>query len=641
MCGVAGTIERSIHFAPVLKEIAGTMIEPMVHRGPDASGIWTDPDAGVGLGHRRLSIVDLSPAGAQPMVSSSGRFVVSYNGEIYNAAELRSELEAHGIRFHSHSDTEVLLEACATLGVERATNRLIGMFVFAMWDRKHQCLYLARDRMGIKPMYYQPSPQRFLFSSELSGLRSHPNFEPQINPEAVDAFLTLDYIPAPMSIYMGVNKLESGTILRVDRSSLSTVYTTTYWSLAKAAQQGFDRRYHGTMHDAAEELHEILTDAVTRRMIADVPLGAFLSGGIDSSTVVALMQQQSSRPVKTFTIGFEEKGFDEAPYSRAVASHLGTEHCEHYISDDEIRRHGPSIISKHDEPFADPSLLPTFFLSQLARSEVIVALSGDGGDELFGGYPRHMAAERILSHPAFGYRSVAKGLLGALVPLVPRKMRGLVVGTTRLESDLRMALSPAEAKILARCLRFPHLIHHCLSHGSIRNTSNGIEGPEEVMNMINDWLEQCKGMSPAERQQYIDASSYLPDNILTKVDRASMSVSLEVRVPLLDHRIVELSFRLPSTFKANATTTKSILRKILSQYVPQSMFDRPKMGFGPPMRSWLNGPLQDWVGDLMTTDRVLQHEAMNTCISQKTRLSTKGQYRFREIALAAWCGTNA
>lgn len=605
MCGIAGTMERDVRSAAALEETARLMAAPLVHRGPDADGTWADADAGVGFGHRRLSIVELSPAGEQPMVSASGRFVISYNGEVYNTDELRPELEAHGIRFRGRSDTEVLLEACAEWGVAAAMKRVIGMFAFALWDREERCLYLVRDRIGIKPLYYFATPERFTFASELTGLLAHPSFEPTVDTDAEDAFLAFDFIPAPWSIFRGVKKLEPGTVLRVKFGALDVARIEPYWTLEEAARMGAEDRFAGTLEEAADELEWLLSDAVRRRMLADVPLGAFLSGGVDSSTVVALMQKFSSQPVKTFTIGFREGAFDEAPYARAIAAHLGTDHHEHYVTDDEIRELGPAIMAQHDEPFADPSLLPTQFLSRLARSEVTVALSGDGGDELFGGYSRYRSAERMFSHPALNWGPLGKALFRTVGPKLPW---GLLTGVQRLPgiaAKLGRPLSPQKMRLLASGIHNPRYFHHCLTHGGIRLVRGKVNGPKLAVDRIDNLLDQCRTgtLSPAERQQYLDTLCYLPDNILTKVDRASMAVSLEVRVPMLDHRIVEFSFRLPPSMKANGCQTKRLLRMILGRHVPEPMFERAKQGFRGPIRSWRRGPLSTWATEMTSRTR--------------------------------------
>ena len=535
-----------------LEETARRMAAPLAHRGPDADGVWTDADAGVGLGHRRLSVIELSPAGAQPMVSACGRLAIAYNGEIYNAAELRADLEARGVRFRGHSDTEALLEACAAWGVEAATKRLTGMFAFALWDRAGRRIHLVRDRIGIKPLYYRATPERFSFASELTGLRAHPRFEAEIDRDAVDAFLALDYVPAPYSIWRGVRKLEPGTVLSVEAGALDQVEIAPYWTLAEAARKGAADRFPGTLEEAADELERLLSDAVRRRMISDVPLGAFLSGGIDSSTVVALMQRQSARPVKTFTIGFSEGAYDEAPHARAVAEHLGTDHREHYVTPEDVKEHGPAIIGHHDEPFADPSLLPSRFLSRLARQDVTVALSGDGGDELFGGYDRHLSAARIFGHPALGFGPVVKTLFRRIVPILPSSLRAAVGRLPGMNAPMAGVLSPRDIKMLAHGIHGPEAMHHTLAHGRVQSSGRGIAGPRIAVDLVTGWLDRCGLPSPSERQQYIDASGYLPDDILTKVDRASMAVSLEVRVPVLAQLIREPTLLLVDFERAGA-----------------------------------------------------------------------------------------
>ena len=644
MCGIAGVMERDLRSAAWLEQTARKMAAPLVHRGPDADGVWTDAAAGVGFGHRRLSIIDLSPAGAQPMTSACGRFAIAYNGEIYNAAELRAELGARGLRFRGHSDTEALLEACAAWGVETAAGRLVGMFAFALWDRAERRLHLVRDRIGIKPLYWRASRERFNFASELTGLRAHPEFEAEIDRDAVDAFLALDYIPAPYSIWRGVRKLEPGTILRVEYGAPERVEIAPYWTLEEAARKGAADRFAGSFEDAADELERLLAVAVKRRMISDVPLGAFLSGGIDSSTVVALMQRQSSRPVKTFTIGFPEGAFDEAPYAKAIAEHLGTDHREHYVTPDEIREHGPAIMAHHDEPFADPSLLPTRLLSRLARQDVTVALSGDGGDELFGGYARHLSAERVLDHPALGFNPVVKTLFHRIVPILPGRLRAAVGRLPGMEGSIAGRLSPGDIKMLAYGIHNPGKMHHGLAHGRVKLSGCRIAGPRIAVDLVDGWMGRCESLSPSERQQYIDASGYLPDDILTKVDRASMAVSLEVRVPVLDHSIVEFAFRLPPAMKTDSRQTKRVLRAVLARHVPPSKFERPKSGFGGPARLWLKGPLREWAGDLMSRSTILRHGVMNPDApgagpSGLERAKAR-RITFRRVALAAWCEAN-
>ncbi len=640
MCGIAGTVERVGRGADWLEDTAHRMIAPLVHRGPDGAGVRVEAEAGLALGHRRLSVIDLSPAGAQPMVSACGRFVITYNGEIYNAAELRADLEARGIRFRGHSDTEVLLEACAAWGVEQAVGRLIGMFAFAVWDRADRSLHLVRDRIGIKPLYYAASRERFFFASELRGLQAHPQFDPALDPEAIDAFLALDYVPAPLSIFRSVRKLEPGTILRVRAAAPERIELIPYWTLADAARKGCADRFAGTFGEAADELERLLRDAVRRRMVADVPLGAFLSGGIDSSTVVALMQQESARPVQTFTIGFSSGAFDEAPWAKAVALHLETDHREHYVGAEEIGKHGPAILTHHDEPFAEPSVLQTWILCRLVRRDVTVVLTGDGGDELFGGYARHVSAGRLFAHPALNGHPVARAAVAAAVPMLPRFLSRIAGRLPGLNGGLSPPPSAAELRALARGLRNPGLVHRSLAQGDTDRPG----GPRIVRERIDAWLAQAAGLSGSERQQYIDAAGYLPDYILARFDRMSMAVSLELRVPILDHRIVEFAFRLPPAMKVRDMETKRVLRAVLNRHVPKALFERPKRGFGAPMAQWLKGPLREWSHDLMRSDTLRRHDLADTAAAHRAfrRLRT-GRFRrpdFRWLALAAWCEAN-
>ncbi len=644
MCGIAGSIERNLRAAPALEDMAWKMIVPLVHRGPDAGGVWLDAEAGVAIGHRRLSIIDLSPAGAQPMVSASRRYVLSYNGEIYNTAELRAELEARGVVFRGHSDTEVLLEGCATWGVEQTAKRLIGMFAFALWDRMERCIYLVRDRMGIKPLYYSATPERFSFASELTGLRAHPGFDRAIDQDAVEAFRALDYIPAPHSIFRDARKLEQGSILRVAAAAPTEVEITPYWTLADTVQRACADRFCGSFEEATDELEHLLSDAVKRRMVSDVPLGAFLSGGIDSSTVVALMQKQSAKPVQTFTIGFPGGAFNEAPWAKAIAEHLGTDHTEHYVTPEEVLEHGPSIMAHHDEPFADNSLLPTRFVSRLARRDVTVALTGDGGDELFGGYDRHLAARRIANHPVLDYGPVGKALYRGLIPLLPRRLR---LATNKFYNAISGSfehLSSTELRMVAISIGNPEQIPYRLAHGRIRFSGGKAVAPRAAVAAIDAWLEQSKALSVSERQQYIDAAGYLPDDILAKVDRASMAVSLEARVPVLDHRIVEFAYRLPPAMKAGGSGTKRILRAILARHIPEALFERRKRGFVAPVMLWLHGPLRDWADSLMQKEAVLRHGIIDPAAAKAIQRRLHGgrlrRSDFRWVALAAWCDVN-
>ena len=645
MCGIAGAIERNVRCASTLENTARAMIAPLIHRGPDAGGVWTDSGVGVALGHRRLSVIDLSPSGAQPMVSNSGNFVLSYNGEIYNSEELRTDLEKLGSTFRGYCDTEVLLEACAVWGVESTASRLIGMFAFALWDRTERCFWLVRDRLGIKPLYYSATMQRFTFASELTGITAHPYFDKTIDCDSVDAFLSLDYIPAPHSIFRDAQKLEPGSILRVDAQQPELVHIKPYWTLSKAAQYGLANRFTGTFEDATSELEQLLADAVTRRMVSDVPLGAFLSGGIDSSTVVALMQNQSSRPVKTFTIGFSSGAFDEAPFAKAVAEHLRTNHTEHYVTSEEIGEFGPDIMGHHDEPFADPSVLQSWILCRLARRDVTVVLTGDGGDELFGGYDRHITAERLLNHPVLRIRNCfTKTLIHRVIPTLPRSLRNFAARLPSLNDNLSPVLSHSQMRILATGVFAPELMHHCLAVGNIRVSSGKPIGSTLLIDLIDRWLKETVGLSASERQQYIDACGYLPDYVLARYDRMSMAGSLELRVPILDHRIVEFGYCLPSEYKVYGSITKKVLRSVLKKHVPEKLFERKKRGFGAPMTEWIYGPLREWVEDLMRSETLRRSDFLEpistTRVLQRLNSGKFNRGDFRVVALAAWCDRN-
>ncbi len=592
MCGIAGLLARQASGA--LAAQARSMADVLKHRGPDAGDVWADEPAGIALGHRRLSIVELSAAGAQPMVSSCGRFVVSYNGEAYNADELRPELERAGRKFRGHCDTEVIVEGAAVWGVEATVKRLIGMFAMALWDRQERTLYLVRDRLGIKPLYWTETPgSALLFGSELKALRAHPGFKPELDRDALAAYLRFAYVPGG-SIYRGVKQLAPGTILVARAGKPPEI--RAFWNLDDIARAGQAGRFNGSEEEAAAELDDLLTDAVKRRMIADVPLGAFLSGGIDSSTVLALMQKSSARPVRSFTIGFHEKGFDEAKHAASVAKHLGTDHTELYVSPEHARGVIPRLPEMYDEPFADPSQIPTFLVSEMTRKHVTVALSGDGGDELFAGYNRYFRSE----------------VVRRFLETVPRSARGLMASAA-------MALPPSAWNALGSWAmpQFGDRLHKLAGvlAGSpedfYRLTVTHWPEPEKVVRGGAEpkgllWDEGVKGLvpDPVERMQYLDTLTYLPDDILTKVDRASMAVSLEARVPLIDHRVVAFSWRLPPAMKAQGGTGKRLLRRVLDRYVPRNLIERPKMGFGVPIDSWLRGPLKDWAENLLAEKRL-------------------------------------
>jgi asparagine synthase (glutamine-hydrolysing) len=603
MCGIAGLWERQRQSAP--DEIAASvaaMTATLAHRGPDESALWSDADARLALGHRRLSIIELSAAGAQPMLSSCGRFVISYNGEVYNADELRSELVRAGRRFRGRSDTEVIVEAAALWGVAATVERLIGMFAMALWDREQRTLFLVRDRLAIKPLYWADFSGRLLFGSELKALRADTAWSPELDRDALAAYLRFGYVPAPHTIYRGVCKLPAGTILTVPAEGPPAL--AAYWSLADIARTGQSARFAGDEEDAADALEALLRDAVGRRMVADVPLGAFLSGGIDSSTVVALMQTQSARPVRTFSIGFRERDYDEGGNAAAVARHLGTDHTELCASPQHALDVIPRLADMYDEPFADSSQIPTHLVSQMTRAHVTVALSGDGGDELFGGYNRYFRARRLMrtieaappplrALAAGGMRALPPSAWSALGAMIPEQRRPAQFGDKIHKLADIVAGHGAGDELYRRIVSLwpdPTAI---------------LRGGQKPPGPLDDAGLAARIPDPVERMQYLDTLTYLPDDILTKIDRASMAVALEARVPLLDHRLVAFSWTLPPSMKAAGGIGKRVLRRVLYRHVPRALVDRPKMGFAMPVGEWLRHELRDWAEELLS-ERALE-----------------------------------
>lgn len=603
MCGIAGVWARDGERDDVLARHVTTMTRTLSHRGPDDEGIWLDGRAGIALGHRRLSIIDLSQAGHQPMVSSDGRFVISYNGEIYNFSDLRRELEGRGAQFRGHSDTEVIVEGCVRFGVAETIKRLNGMFAIAIWDAQARTLSLTRDRVGEKPLYVADLGPLVLFASELKALRAHPGWQPRLSIDAVAAFLRHNYVPGPFSIYEGVRKVPPGGLVTIAQRGKPC--EALYWSLADAVCQG--RTNSLDEDEAAEGLDHLLKDAVSRRMVSDVPLGAFLSGGYDSSLVVALMQETAHRPVKTFTIGFDNSDFDEASHAEAVARHLGTEHTPFVVTGDEARAIVPDLATMYDEPFADSSQIPTHVVSALTRKHVTVALSGDGGDELFTGYDRYRWAERTwksMAHAPAAARRLAAAVIHA-VPASAYDCMGRMAGQGK-----RMRQLGHKAHRVADLLTLPTVdavYRRLVSH--TETPAEFVPGSHEISTPV--WTEDLHTLMPdaVDRMRYLDMLTYLPDDILTKVDRASMAVALEVRVPFLDHRVVEWVWRLPSNLNARAPRPKHLTRRLLERRVPARLIDRPKMGFGIPLAQWLRGPLKSWAQDLLST-QTLRRDAV-------------------------------
>lgn len=597
MCGIAGFLTWRGTPADKLEAQVRAMTDAIAYRGPDGDTRWVDAGAGLALGHRRLAIVDLTETGAQPMLSASERFVICYNGEIFNAADVARDLP--GINFRGTSDTEVLLEACAAWGVEQAIPRFIGMFAFALWDRKERKLWLVRDRLGIKPVYWSKQTTDhgpvLLFGSELKALTAYPGWQPKLDRDGLAGYLRHGYVPAPGTIYDGVQKLEPGHILCIDRDGSTTL--TCFWNLRQIAANGLANR---DMRDEAaqlDDLHDLLKDAVKRRMMADVPLGAFLSGGIDSSTVVALMQTQSSIPVQTFSIGFEDKDFNEADHARAVAQHLGTQHTELTVTDEMARGVIPRLPEMYDEPFSDSSQIPTYLVSELARRSVTVSLSGDGGDEIFAGYVRYQGIDRLwqaLGPLPQGLRRMGASALQMLSPdawdaltsPVPARFKPKFLGDKIHKGAAIMAEADVDAM-------YGQLVTQWDGEKLVRGAS---ERKPQDGSLAADIPETVA------RLRYRDMTTYLPDDILTKVDRASMAISLEARVPLLDHRVVEYAWTLPQDRLLRDGQGKRLLRQVLYRYVPREMVERPKTGFGIPLGDWLRGPLKDWAGDLLSED---------------------------------------
>jgi len=600
MCGITGFFTPSpTQTRGDMQNALTAMSAALTHRGPDDSGLWLDETCGIGLGFRRLAILDLSPTGHQPMISANGRYVMVFNGEAYNFGTVRDELTVRGVSFRGTSDTEVLLEAVCAWGLEAALAKFNGMFAFALWDRQEKTLTLVHDRLGVKPLYYGWMGNTLLFGSELKALRAHPAFSSNIDRDALSLYLRYNYIPTPFSIYRNLRKLPAGSMLCIrPETGPGAEEMISYWSASEHMLASHAQPFTGDEHQAQDALEALLTNSIRERIISDVPLGAFLSGGVDSSTVVALMQKINPRPVQTFSIGFSEFGYDEAPHARAVAEHLGTQHTELYISSEQARAVIPSLASIYDEPFANPSAIPTFLVSQLARQHVTVSLSGDGGDEVFGGYNRYTWVERI-------WRK-----LGTM----PAPLRGILTsGLERGATPLSMLAgklgypNPADkVDKLAETLRAasPNQIYLDLI-SFWKQPAEVVLDALEPTTLLTDPSRWPQGLSLSEQMMFLDALTYLPDDGLVKVDRASMAASLETRVPFVDdYRILEFAWRLPLHMKIRANQGKWILRQVLYKYVPKEMIERPKMGFGVPIDSWLRGPLREWAEDLLSEGRL-------------------------------------
>lgn len=611
MCGFAGFLGGSAEAMRDGAVLLKTMGDTIIHRGPNDAGYWFDTAGEIGFAHRRLSVLDLSPAGHQPMHSFGTRFTLVFNGEIYNHLLLRTKIEAAGWSrgWRGHSDTETLLAGFETWGILDTVKRAVGMFAIAVWDHSIQRLMLIRDRLGEKPLYYgwqgKGDDAVFLFGSELKALRPHPGFQNSINRGAIMLQLRHNAIPAPYSIYEGIFKLQPGCMVAVSLDE-RTPCLTSYWSGAETAEDGVATVLSGDENKLIEDLEILLSQAVDQQLLSDVPLGAFLSGGIDSSTIAALMQAQSSLPVKTFTIGFHEAAFNEADHAKAVAKHLGTEHTELYVTSSEAQAVIPMLPTMYDEPFSDSSQIPMFLVSQLAKQRVTVALSGDGGDELFSGYNRYQITERLWSK----------------VSAVPKPVRGLVaMGLHRISPQAWNQVGKACKALLPRSARFADLgdkLHKgakvlesdsvdalylgLVSHWD--DPASVVRGSAEPATLLTGDIPRLTGLDDVQRMMALDMLTYLPDDILVKVDRAAMAVSLETRVPFLDHRVVEYAWRLPQSMKLRNGQSKWILRQVLYRHVPKALIERPKMGFGVPIGAWLRGPLRQWAEALLDQKRL-------------------------------------
>ena len=602
MCGIAGFISLGL---PDPEATCRAMARALLHRGPDDSGCRVYQDIGLGLAHRRLAIVDLSPAGHQPMRSAGGRYDIIYNGEIYNHLAIRRQLRGGGFEpaWRGHSDTETLLAAIEAWGVKSALRRCVGMFALAVWDREHRRLILARDRLGEKPLYYGHSGRAFLFGSELKALQAHPAFRADVDRDCLALYLRHGYVPEPYSIFRGIRRLPPGTTLAVDAHGHCDE-PVPYWNAAAVTDLVAAGQFKGDDRAATDALDHLLSEALALQMVADVPLGAFLSGGIDSSLIVALMQKQTSRRVRTFTIGFTESAYDESRYARLVAQHLGTEHTELLVTPAEALQVIPRLPSVYDEPFGDSSQIPTFLVAQLARQHVTVALSGDAGDELFGGYTRYAWAKRLwgaVSAQRPVRRLTARSIralspeawswwFSQLKPLVPRRWQAAHMGDKLHRFADLIDCSREEL--------YRTLVSHWPAPAEI------VLGATEPATLLTELMAESGNRSFEECMMYWDLMTYLPGDILVKVDRAAMAVSLETRVPMLDHRVVEFAWSLPLRMRVRDGEGKWLLKKVLSRYVPPALTDRPKTGFGIPIDDWLRGPLREWAEELLDESRL-------------------------------------
>jgi asparagine synthase (glutamine-hydrolysing) len=613
------------------------MADALTHRGPDAHGLWVEPDQGVAFGHRRLSVVDLGPGGAQPMASSDGRFVLNYNGELYNHQNLRKHLAGSGAAFRGSSDTEVVVEAVVAWGLLPALEAFEGMFAFALWDRERRELHLVRDRFGEKPLYFGWVGKRLAFASELKSIYLLPEFRAEIDRDAVALYLRHNCIPAPHTIYRGLSKLLPGQLVTVDAGVRpgGILPTRAYWSAREAIEDARRRPLVGTDDSMIDQFESVLSESVAARMLADVPVGAFLSGGVDSSTVVALMQRHSSKPVRTFTVGFSDRAFDESTEAAAVAAHLGTDHTPLDVTDSDAIEIVPDLPDFWDEPFGDVSAIPMHLVSRLARSQVTVALSGDGGDELLAGYNRHAWLENLWRRSSILPAPVRRMAGSALVRLPPALIDGGARVAMAIPPHRQIRNATSKVAKTARVLAARDPEEAYLSLVSYWEGAESMvigAGPSVSMASRPSEWPALDGIT--EQMLWLDLVSYLPDDILTKLDRAAMATSLETRVPFLDRTVFDLAWRLPMQAKLREGTTKWILRQVLARHVPPELFERPKMGFGFPIGSMLRGPLRAWAEELLDERRLrLQGLLDPEPIRRAWQQHLQGR---RDLALELW-----
>lgn len=625
MCGIAGFIDsKGINF-DYANEIGKAMGKAIQHRGPDDSGIWIDKDNGLTLVHQRLSIIELSQSGHQPMISASGRYILCFNGEIYNHKDLRIELDKQGKSpaWQGNSDTETILACIEAYGLKKTLQKLIGMFAIAIWDKFKKEIFLARDRVGEKPLYYGSYGELLLFGSELKALRAHPKFIPKINRDALCLFLRHNCIPQPYSIYEGIKKLPPGHFVNLKKDAVPK----KYWSLNDSITSAKLIPFKETEIDSLNALDKLLLLSVKGQMQADVPLGAFLSGGVDSSLILALMQEQSSLPIESFTIGFENKEFNEAPFAMEVAKYLGAQHNELYVSSQTARDVIPNLPKIYDEPFSDSSQIPTFLVSQMAQKQVKVCLSGDGGDEIFGGYNRYTWGNSFLSKQMKipkPFRTFASKLIMSVSPSIWNKL--LAPASYLSPQKLKYTNVGDKLHKLASILNsssFEEFYCKLISHWNFpESIVIGGKEPETFVNMKT----ASNDVSNVEQMMFYDMLMYLPDDILVKTDRAAMAVSLETRAPFLDHRVIDLASRLPLHMKIRGGTNKWCLRELLYRRVPKKLIERPKMGFGVPIGDWLRGPLHDWAENLLEEKKMIQSGYFqNVEIQKKWREHLSGE----------------